>query len=307
MQALYKSAQELGLRELQQPQPGPDQVLIAVRAAGLCRTDILIMQGRLPAIDPLIPGHELAGEILVCGQDVTDLSIGDAVTVHPLLGCGTCTACCRQTPEHCPDVKMLGQDLHGAFAEYLCVPARACYRLPTGLDWRAGAYTEPVAAALGILKANLKSQDRVLIVGDNRIAHLTRQVLTLKGVQQIDCLAEADLAPQVDNHWDWIIETGLNPKILDYSQRLLRPGGTLLLKSRHLQPMRFDFSAWVRKDLRLQGAFYGDFNEAVRLLANQQLELDSLLGRAYALADYSGFLADADNETRKRFLLPCVA
>ncbi|PKL76539.1 MAG: L-threonine 3-dehydrogenase [Candidatus Melainabacteria bacterium HGW-Melainabacteria-1] len=298
MKALVKEGKYVQLQELTVPVAGAGEVLIRVRAAGLCRTDLLVIQGRLPAIDPLIPGHELAGEVAGIGKGVKGFERGEPVTVHPMLGCGSCAACGRRQPEHCPTVRVLGIEHHGAFGEYLCVPARALWKLPCGLSWQTGAYAEPVAAALGVLRADIKPEQEGAICGHNRIAELTGRILSRHGHQFQHCQA-AELMP---NSLDYLIETGLSAAELPMLLGALKPGGTLVAKSRHIDSLALPWQMIVRKDIRVQGAYYGDFGEAVALLGAAPELLSGLIGPAFELADWERFLAP-DDERGKRFLV----
>lgn len=304
MKALLKTGARLQLSNLDLPEPGLDEVLIRVHMAGLCRTDILVIQGKLPCLDPLIPGHELAGQIVSCGADVAALKAGDRVTVHPLIGCGACNWCQRKEPEHCAQAQMLGVDRHGAFAEYLCVPARNCYRLPQGLSWQVGAYTEPVAAALGSLKSGILPGQQGMVCGHNRIAELTRRLLKQRGIIPL----EQDLHTLPSRQLDYVIESQLNPDLLSEILRVLKPGGLLILKSRHLENFPLPWSEFVRREIRLQGLYYGSFEEALNLLNSDTLELEDLLGQSFALDAYASFLTP-QTEDRKSFLelSSCVA
>lgn len=296
VKALVKAGAAVGLQELPRPEPGRAEVLIRVRAAGLCRTDRLVMNGSLPARDPLIPGHELAGELAALGPDVNGWSLGDRVTVHPMLGCGACAACHALRPEHCPAVRTLGIDVDGAFAEYLRVPARALWRLPSTLGWREGAYAEPVAAALGVLRAEIRPGMRGAVAGQNRIAALTRSLLALRGYEP-----EAFGPETLPESLDYLVESGeaeLEPLLA-----ALRPGGLLIAKSRHLARQSLPWSLIVRKDLRIQGIYYGDFGEAIGLLAEAGPALTGpLFGASYAIADWQRFIGP-DDEQGKRFLV----
>ncbi len=296
MLALIKEGSQLQLQELPIPEPQTGEVLIRVRAAGLCRTDVLVMQGKLPAINPLIPGHEFAGEITAIGSDITQFQLGQPVTVHPLIGCGLCPCCQIKRPEHCPDVQMLGVERHGAFAEYICVPAQAVWQVPDSLSWQEAAYTEPVAATLGVLRAGIQPEQKGWITGSNRIAALTSRVLNLHGCQPgIGSLAEFE-----PDSLDYVIETGLKAEELPTILQVLKPGGTLIAKSRHLGELPLPWNMLVRKDIRLQGLYYGSFKQALAMI-NTEL-LGDLMGKSYRLSDWQSFIAPAP-EAQKPFLV----
>ncbi|MGV3524859.1 MAG: zinc-dependent alcohol dehydrogenase [Candidatus Sericytochromatia bacterium] len=299
MHALFRSPERLILTSRPDPTPAPDEVVLRVHCAGLCRTDQLIMQGAIPLPYPLIPGHELAGEVVALGTAVQGWELNARATVHPLLGCGACAACQASQPEHCPTSTMLGLDRDGAFAEYLCVPARALWRLPEGMDWQRAAYTEPVAAALGLLKAEMTPQQRGWITGSGRITALSAQLARLHGLQ-VGTGSLDDVAPR---SLDYVIETQLDADSLRQILGCLRPGGLLVLKSRHIPSLALPISEVVRHELRLQGLYYGSFARALELLSGSELEVKSLFGGVYGLHDWAEFVAPA-SESRKRFLDP---
>jgi len=304
MQALYKSGKSLQLCQRPVPEPGPGEVRVQMHCAGLCRTDLQVIAGQIPALDPLIPGHEGAGEIVATGLGVSTLQLGQRVTFHPYQGCGQCAHCQQAQPEHCPAARMLGVDRDGVFAEYVCLAARSCYLLPAGLSWQKAAYTEPLAAALGVLKAGLKPTDQGLVLGQNRIAELTRRVLRAAGIEPLPQTWH-ELPPA---SLDYAIESGLPGAELPALLQRLKPGGLLILKSRHLAPGLLPWQDLVRRELRLQGLYYGRFEQALDWLARDLLPLDDLFGKTYPLHAYAEFLA-SDQEQSKRFLelTPCVA
>jgi L-iditol 2-dehydrogenase len=186
MKALVKDKDTVLVREMPSPTLQSDhEVIIQVERAGLCRTDVYVAEGRIAAPDPLILGHEFAGIIRVLGDQVTTLRVGDRVTVNPMLACGLCPTCLAGNPLSCQHSRFLGVHQHGAFAEYIAVPAMAVYPLPDGVTFTQGAYTEPVAASLAVLKAGIEAHEKGLIYGDNRIAHLTKQILEVYGFADV--------------------------------------------------------------------------------------------------------------------------
>src|SRR5215207_1915932 len=118
MQAVVKTARGEGnvaLRELPQPRPGPGQVLLAVRAAGICATDLHIYHDEYPTQPPVVLGHELAGEVAAAGDGVTRVSVGDRVTTETYFHlCGTCRFCRGGQPNLCPERRSIGCVVHGA-------------------------------------------------------------------------------------------------------------------------------------------------------------------------------------------------
>ncbi|MEZ0374498.1 MAG: alcohol dehydrogenase catalytic domain-containing protein, partial [Candidatus Sericytochromatia bacterium] len=247
------------------------------------------------------PGHELAGEIAACGTGVSGFEPGERVTVHPLIGCGACQACDARLPESCPQARMIGVERHGAFAEYLCVPAHAVWKLPDGVSWIEGAYTEPIAAIMGIFRAGITPEQSGWVMGSNRIAVLSSRVLQQRGFDA----GQGPLDFVAPNSLDYLVESGLTADELPRVLEVLKPGGVLIAKSRHIESLPLPWSTIVRKDLRIQGLYYGSFGAALDFLAEDPEGLYDLLadlaGPEYRLDDWRGFLTPA--ETSKPFLV----
>jgi len=198
---------------------------------------------------------------------------------------------------------MIGVDRHGAFAEYLCAPARATWRLPEGLGWKEAAYAEPLAATLGVFRSGILPEQVGWVMGSSRIALLTARLLQRRGFA-------AGMGPLDDmepNSLDYVVETGLQAHEVDHVLEVLKPGGALIAKSRHLGALPLPWSRLVRKDLRVQGLYYGGFAEALVLLGQADVHelLVDLVGPAYELADWRAFVApeEKESERRKPFLV----
>ncbi|MCA9667572.1 MAG: zinc-dependent alcohol dehydrogenase family protein [Myxococcales bacterium] len=131
---LRGAGEALALEQLPDPEPQRGQVLVRVIACGVCRTDLHILDGELPDLRyPIIPGHQIVGEIVALGDGVSGLSPGDRVGV-PWLGwtCGECSYCRSERENLCEAAKFTGCDLDGGFAELCCCDARYCFALPAG-------------------------------------------------------------------------------------------------------------------------------------------------------------------------------
>lgn len=126
--------------EVPDPEPGPGQVVIAVRAAGICRSDVHYRSGtRPPPGLPLIPGHEVAGIVEAVGAGVEDARVGDRVCLHYLVTCGSCEACHRGAEQFCVSGQMLGLDRPGGYAERILVPARNAFVVPDSVPLQVAA------------------------------------------------------------------------------------------------------------------------------------------------------------------------
>lgn len=302
MLALIKEKGEVQLRTTVRPTcEAPDHVLIRVRMAGICRTDLAVMRSQLPTPEPLIVGHEFAGEIVALGSAIAHLNVGMRVTAMPLLPCGMCPACYENRSESCYQGKMLGLHVSGAFAEYVCLPADLVYPLPAELDWKTAAFSEPVAAAAAILHAEIRPDQHGVILGQGRIAELSLRLLNSQGFAQVAIHSNPDTLP--DNGCDWLIETGLSSPNLDPLISALRPRGLLLLKSRHLPRLDFDPQLFIRKEIRLQGVYYAPFPWVLNWLNRHAERVQDLFGTVYPAQEWLVALQSAESgEARKVFL-----
>jgi alcohol dehydrogenase, propanol-preferring len=169
------------------PRPGPDELLIRVRACGVCRTDLHVAEGDLPVHrSPVIPGHEIVGEVVGAGAEATGYAPGDLVGVAWLRHTdGTCVYCGRGAENLCPASRYTGWDEDGGYAEYTCAPAGYVYRLPGGYEPAALA---PLLCA-GIIgyralrRAQLPAGGRLGIYGFGASAHLAAQVAIASGAR----------------------------------------------------------------------------------------------------------------------------
>lgn len=172
----YGADQPLKIEDVPTPRPGPNEVLLTVKAAGLCGTDLHIaLEGTIPtAVQPITLGHEAAGVVAEAGAGVTDWKAGDRAAVLPNIACGECYACAGGREALCLKSRILGVQADGAFAEYLLVPARTLVRLPESIPFEAGAIlTDAVSTAYHavVCRGNAQSGEAVVIIGCGGVGH----------------------------------------------------------------------------------------------------------------------------------------
>ena len=303
MRAVVKRGSSVEMCRIPVPEPGPGEVLIRVEVAGVCRTDVYVAHGKLSCADPLILGHEFAGVVAAGGPGVRGFAPGDRVVVMPAIPCGACLRCVDGMPECCPHHQFLGVGRHGAFAEYIAVPAQVVHHLPQGLSFREGAYAEPVCASLAVLKAAIQPGERGLIYGENRIAELTKRVLLAAGFAAVETHRMDPSVPLDADAYDFVIETQPIAWAFDEIIRLVRPGGRIVLKSRPPAPVAIDLAAAVRKEVVFESVSYGKFSESLDFLTRH--DLADLLGEARPLEDFADvFASEGAGEDLKSFLSP---
>lgn len=307
MRAILKNAQDVNVTRLPLPAADtPDSVVIEVALAGLCRTDVFVAEGRIPCKAPdLVLGHEFAGIVTAAGEAANGLHSGDRVTVMPVLPCGRCELCQQGRQISCQQTTMLGIDHHGAFSEYIRVPASSVYRIPDTLSFRHAAYSEPVAAALSVMKSGIRPEEKGVIYGNNRFGQLIDRILKAYGFKDIEIFDPAAAKSLPENRYDFAIETLATTETLRDLFKMIRVGGRIVLKSRKHEPVGIVMAEAVRREITLTAVNYGDFNEAIDLMATNRIIVDDLLGDEYRLEDFSRvFERSKTHEERKVFFNP---
>lgn len=157
------------LTEMPMPEPGPGEVLVAMRACGICGSDAHIVEGStVPATLPIVLGHEASGVVAELGPSATGpLVVGDRVTVNPMITCGYCEMCRLGRTNYCPSIRILGLHVDGAHAEYVVVPAGNVVPLPAEVDFALGAIVaDAVATPLrAIVSSGVEPGSTVAVFG----------------------------------------------------------------------------------------------------------------------------------------------
>jgi threonine dehydrogenase-like Zn-dependent dehydrogenase len=171
--------------EVPDPSPGPDDVVVAVEACGLCGSDVHALQNGQVAPGQIL-GHEFSGRIVAVGSNVTGWAEGQPVAATPIGSCGKCRICARGIPFRCPTAPNIGITIQGAYAEYVRVPARQLVALPPELPIEIGSHAEPLSVGSQAVKlAQVGPGDPVLVYGVGPIGLYAIMALKLAGAGPI--------------------------------------------------------------------------------------------------------------------------
>lgn len=191
MLALVKTAQGVGNMELQEvavPHISPDEVLIRVKACGICGSDLKIFDDHHPYTPPVVVGHEFSGEIVETGSRVVNWEPGDRVVSEQHIGaCGRCRQCLTGSAFACVSKRAPGYFTDGAFTEYIKVPAWLLHRIPDGLNFVEAAFTEPSAVAVHSVleRTGIQPEDVVLVLGCGPIGLAAAKMSQAAGASQV--------------------------------------------------------------------------------------------------------------------------
>lgn len=309
---LLTEYKNLTVTEMPEPSIGPEELLVRVRACGICGSDVHGYDGssgrRIP---PLVMGHEAAGEVTAVGSAVKGFKPGDRVTFDSTVYCGKCYFCRRGEPNLCDDRQVLGVSCgdyrrHGAFAEVVAVPQHICYQLPEGLSYEAAAMIEAVSIGVHAVRLTpVKLGDTALVVGAGMIGLLTLQALKLAGCSRIYVCDLDDVKLELAKSLG-AFET-FNPKNVDVAAAVrertegrgvalameavgaaatvktaihsVRKGGSVTLIGNLAQNIEFPLQYVVTRQIQLIGscASAGEYPECIELLASGAIEVGPMI------------------------------
>lgn len=281
-----------------------DQILLRLRRAGVCNTDLELVAGMYGFKGIL--GHEFVAEVVDGPSDW----MGKRVVGEINVACNQCDFCGRGIPSQCRNRTTVGIDRHpGAFADYLALITRNAHVVPAGIRDDQAVFVEPLAAALQITEAvHISPRDRVIILGTGKLGMLVAQVLKLTGA---DVVAVVRREKQASLLQRWNIPTAgideLDPEraqiVVDCTGRaegftdslkLVQPRGTLVLKSTYNGLPQVDLTQIAVREIRVIGSRCGPFDAALHLLEVGMVDVESLIDARYpfdeaiAALDYAG-------------------
>lgn len=190
--AVFYGKHDLRVENSPMPKVGPEDILIQVKACGICGTDVHIYEGDKGAAEvtpPTILGHEFSGVIAEVGSNVTKYKVGDRICIDPNCYCGKCDFCRNSIAHYCTDMIGYGTTVNGGFAEYCSVNQRQVYKLGYNTTFEQGAMTEPVACCLhGMDMCNIHPGSNVVVIGGGMIGLLMLQLSKLAGAARVALL-----------------------------------------------------------------------------------------------------------------------
>ncbi len=277
------------------PQPSADEVLVAVKLAGICATDLEITRGYMDFKGVI--GHEFVGTVEAGPRRWK----GKRVVAEINCVCGKCQLCQQGLSNHCRRRTVIGIDgRDGAFADYVAVPERNLHAVPEAVSDEQAVFVEPLAAAYQvIMQCPVEKHMRVAVIGTGRLGLLVGQVLRNSGCnlqmvgrnertlsfcekKGIQTRHVSELNPRGDQ--DLVVDCTGSPEGFDLALRMVRPRGTLVLKSTYAEAAPVNLAPVVINEINLLGSRCGPFSEAINALARQQVDVESMISRQLPLS-----------------------
>jgi threonine dehydrogenase-like Zn-dependent dehydrogenase len=275
------------------PNPGDGEVLVRVRCAGICETDLQLIKGYMGFRGVL--GHEFVG-VAESGP-----MAGRRVVGEINCACWTCATCRRGLHTHCPNRTVLGILNHdGAFADLIAVPQRNLHAVPDSLSDEIAVFTEPVAAAFQIpAQVPIRTQDRIIVLGDGRLGNLCGQVLARlsnhvlvigKHPQKLTLLKTFGLStalvsePLDERSADIVVDCTGSETGLPTALKLVRPRGTIVLKTTVAGTQTLAWAPFVIDEVTLVGSRCGPFDQAITALENGEVNVQPLISERFDLS-----------------------
>jgi threonine dehydrogenase-like Zn-dependent dehydrogenase len=276
----------------------PQETLVQVICAGICNTDLEITKGYAGFEGTL--GHEFVGRVV---ESPRAELIGRRVAGEINVGCGACPLCKSGDSRHCPSRSVLGiKGRDGAFADYLSLPDANLFEVPDSIDDTAAVFLEPLAAALHILDAiEIDHSTQVAIVGDGKLAQLVIRSLTTTGCDitaigkhesklSLARVAGARAVPLSDAErergaFDVVIDASGSASGISLAIELVKPTGTIILKSTHHGSTTLSLTPVVVNELRIAGSRCGRLGPAIEAMSRGSIDVTSLISAVASLDD----------------------
>ncbi|MBU7456199.1 zinc-dependent alcohol dehydrogenase family protein [Leuconostoc fallax] len=306
MEALVLTdTKKLEVKDIQKPEVKPNEVLIHTAFAGICGTDHALyagLPGSADAVPPIVLGHENSGVVTEVGSDVTNVKVGDRVTVDPNIYCGQCKFCRTARPELCENLSAVGVTRDGGFEEYFTAPSSVVYNVPDNVSLKAAAVTEPISCAVhGVQLLKLTPYQKALVIGDGFMGELFVQLLQAYGVHQVDLAGIVDekLAMNKEkfgavntyntmkgdkipaDEYDVVIEAVGLPQTQESAIESSARGGQVLMFGVGGPDAHFEMNTYevFQKQLTVQGSFINPnaFEDSLALLSSGKLDVLPLM------------------------------
>jgi threonine dehydrogenase-like Zn-dependent dehydrogenase len=316
MKAVVLECGKIDVKEVPTPEPMEGEALIEVIKAGICNTDLELVDGYMDFEGIL--GHEFVGRVV---DSPLKKWVGKRVVGEINIPCESCEICLEGNPKHCPSRKVLGiHQKDGVFAEYVTLPLGNLHALPPNLSDVEAVFIEPLAAALAVFdQVRIDRQKNVLVLGDGKLGLLIAQVVQTRTPnitcvghhpQKLSILREKGIqttcdTQEWDRKFDVVIEATGDPMGIAQALRYVKSKGKIIAKSTFHGEAKIDLSAIVVNEVQLIGSRCGSFATALQFLNKESVCLEAMVDADFPLEEARRAFERAKNpEVIKALLTP---
>ena len=305
------------LKEIEMPKVTDDGILIKIKAAGVCGSDIGCFMCEHPfRTPPSMLGHEMSGVVVECGKNTTGFKPGDKVAFNPVVSCGHCELCEDGAGNCCADRTIAGADgspIQGTFAEYINAPASFVTKFDDDISYDVGCLIEPMSVAVHAIKRFTGRKDSILVYGTGVIGICTVLLAKNMGYKRIYCTNRRkynrDLAMEFGATAAWnpaetdtvemlkkLEPNGVNAvmlsiaddKIIKECEDVLKPRGEIVYVYQNIKPVAVNFTPLVNREYAIYGATgetMEDFDEAAEYVSKHPDLCQKLISRVYPMTE----------------------
>jgi L-iditol 2-dehydrogenase len=316
MLAVVKNPAEVGisLKEVPMPEFSPWEVLLKVKAVGICGSDLRIFKASDPnKRSKFILGHEVSGDVIDWGEKVHGVKKGDRVATEICIGCAICPYCKKGLVNLCNNLNELGVTMNGGMAEYVAIPARNIHHIPTDLSYEEATFGDPLACSIrGLELVGIEPGSWVAVLGPGAIGLLATQVA--KKIRRAHVIVTGtkenrlDLARQFGADFTFNIresdpveeilqiseggvaytfEAAGDPRALQQAINITRKNGSIVIMTVHKE-IQVNMEPIIRDELTLYGSIcynYKEFDQAIDLLGKKKITVTPLIGEIFSLKE----------------------
>ena len=320
--AVLTNKLQISVKELSIPVPLDQEVVLKVKACGICGTDQHIYHGQPGSAEvqyPIILGHELAGEVVQVGSKVRTLQVGDRVSIDPNMYCGECEYCRGGRLHLCNYLQAVGVTRDGGMGEYCTVPAANCYILPAELTYEEGAMIEPLGCVLhGFQQIHIWPGASVLVIGGGYIGLMMLQMAKMYGGSPIvvsepdvskhslalqmgaaETVTPEDLEARGTGRFDIVIECVGRKESMTQAVQMAKKGGMVLLFGVSAPETKIEVSPFdiFSKELTIKGSFINPHthDQAIALVQQGKILIKPLLSHRFGLDELPTVMNDYPN------------
>ena len=329
--AVLHGIRDLRIEEKPIPETMSDRVLIRVFACGICGTDVLIYNGKIPARFPYSPGHECSGVVQSVGEKIKHIKVGDRVAVDPNHNCEFCYYCRRGYPHLCENLKTIKVKSNGGFAEYISVPEKIVHKIPDDISFEEAGLIETLSCSIHVIEeANIRFGDVVVIIGGGAMGLILLQLVRQKGAELIilsepvefkrklalELGTDIVVDPVKENlvssvrraskHGANVVIEGIGlPETIEQSLGMLARKGTLVLPGLCPEDKTVNISPYqiTRDEITIKGTFLNPLSFARAVDQISKIATAPLITSSYPLKKIKEAVEEAEKENQIKIII----